>query len=111
MPTLTFVQDAEASTGHQNVFIAQVHPQIPSAKLVMIQYLGDGESTNVVLIGARQEESVGTHILWRENFTSLEDAMGAALYIGNEAIATLQELGLLPNTVEGALDYLDAHKN
>lgn len=81
MPEVIFVQDNEASTKHQNVFFAQVHPSIPEAKLVLINYLGEGESTNVALIGIRQEDQTGTNILWRQSFTSLEDAMGEAIHL------------------------------
>jgi hypothetical protein len=102
MSELTFIQDQEASTSHQNVFFAQVHPSVPEAKLVLIQYLGTGETTNVTLIGIRQEDTTGTNILWRTSYPSLEVAMGEAISIHNLATEVIEKYG---TGEEGALGF------
>lgn len=106
MPELTFIQDTEASTSHQNVFFAQVHPSIPEAKLVLINYLGEGESTNVALIGVRQEDQTGTNILWRQSFTSLEEAMGQAIHLVALTAEVIEQYGL---GTEAGNEYYSDH--
>jgi hypothetical protein len=124
MPELTFIQDTEASTSHQNVYFAQLHPSVPEAKLILVQYLGKYETTNVALIGVRQEDSVGTNILWRQSHPNFESALAEAISIFNLAVEVIEEYGVgteagnefYSDHPEIALEiataaYLDQHQN
>lgn len=105
--SLVLTQDESLTTEHQTVFVSNsIHPSVPEGKLILVQYRGG--STNTLLIGVHQKDSIGTKVLWRDTYPNFTAALQEATNIFGEAQRAYEILQAEP-TVAQLLQYINGN--
>lgn len=105
--SLVLTQDESLTTEHQTVFVSNsIHPSVPEGKLILVQYRGG--STNTLLIGVHQKDSIGTKVLWRDTYPNFTAALQEATSIFTEAQRAYEILQAEP-TIAQLQQYLDGN--
>lgn len=105
--SLVLTQDESLTTEHQTVFVSNsIHPSVPEGKLILVQYRGG--STNTLLIGVHQKDSIGTKVLWRDTYPNFTAALQESAKLFGEAQRAYEILQAEP-TVGQLLQYINGN--